>query len=156
VSIENLTGPQPIKKFPASYNFRKFITAFKSAHHSTLSFAKSIQSMTSSNFLNIRFNNSLPSTSRFSKWSLSLRSPHRKPLCSCPLSHTCKLPIPPHSCWFDHSSNICRTGHIVKFPVMKSSPVSRYFTSLGPIYQLCGGNRLFLFPFLLCSINHTF
>jgi hypothetical protein len=43
--FKKLTGPQPVKKFPAFYATRKFITAFTSARHLSLSSTKSIQSM---------------------------------------------------------------------------------------------------------------
>jgi len=44
VLLEKLTGSQPVKKFPAFYGARRFITAFTSAHHLPLSWASSIQS----------------------------------------------------------------------------------------------------------------
>ena len=34
---EKLTGPQPVKKIPAFYATRRFITAFTKAHHLSLS-----------------------------------------------------------------------------------------------------------------------
>jgi hypothetical protein len=37
VLLERLTGFQPVKKFPAFYGTRKFITAVTSAHHLSLS-----------------------------------------------------------------------------------------------------------------------
>jgi hypothetical protein len=37
VLLEKLTGLQPVKKFPAFYGTRKFITAFTSARHLYLS-----------------------------------------------------------------------------------------------------------------------
>jgi hypothetical protein len=40
-----LTGSQLGKKFPAFYRTRRFITAFTSTHHMSLSWARSIQSM---------------------------------------------------------------------------------------------------------------
>jgi hypothetical protein len=46
-SLEKLTGPQPVKKFPASYTTRRFITAFTNVRHLSLSWASSIQSITS-------------------------------------------------------------------------------------------------------------
>ena len=45
VLLEKLTGLQLVTKFPAFYGTRKFITAFTSAHHLSLSWASSIQSM---------------------------------------------------------------------------------------------------------------
>ena len=37
VLLEKLTGLQMVKKFPARYGTRRFITAFTSAHHLSLS-----------------------------------------------------------------------------------------------------------------------
>ena len=45
VLLEKLTGFQLVKKFPAFYGTRKFITAFTSARHLFLSWANSIQSI---------------------------------------------------------------------------------------------------------------
>ena len=45
--LENLTGSEVVKKFPAFYGTRRFITPFKSARHLSLSWANSIQSMPS-------------------------------------------------------------------------------------------------------------
>ena len=44
ILIEKLTGLQLVKKFPAFYGTRRFITAFTSAQHMSLSWASSIQS----------------------------------------------------------------------------------------------------------------
>jgi hypothetical protein len=46
VHLEKLTGVQLVKKFPAFYGFRRFITAFTSARHLSPSWAISIQSIT--------------------------------------------------------------------------------------------------------------
>ena len=43
--LEKLTGSQPFKKFPAFYGIRRLITAFTSARHLALSWARSIQFM---------------------------------------------------------------------------------------------------------------
>ena len=43
--LEKLTGSQLVKKFPAFCGTRRFITAFKSARHLSLSWARSIRSM---------------------------------------------------------------------------------------------------------------
>ena len=45
VLLEKLTGSQPVKKFLAFYGARRFITAFTSARHLSISWASSIQSM---------------------------------------------------------------------------------------------------------------
>jgi len=45
VLLEKLTGSQLLKKFHAFYGTRRFITAFTKAHHLSLSWARSIQSM---------------------------------------------------------------------------------------------------------------
>jgi len=36
VLLERLTGPQSVKKFPAFYGIRRFITAFTNARHMSL------------------------------------------------------------------------------------------------------------------------
>ena len=45
VHLEKLTGLQLVKKFPAFYGTRRFITALTSARHLSLSWASSIQSI---------------------------------------------------------------------------------------------------------------
>ena len=45
VHLEKLTGFQLVKKFPAFYGTGRFITAVTSAHHLSLFWASSIQSM---------------------------------------------------------------------------------------------------------------
>jgi len=45
VLLEKLTSSQLVKKFPAFYGIRRFVTAFKSACHLSLSSASSIKSM---------------------------------------------------------------------------------------------------------------
>jgi hypothetical protein len=55
---ENLTCHQLVKKFPAFYRNRRFITAFTTARHLSLSRARSVQPMppSQSYFLKIDFN----------------------------------------------------------------------------------------------------
>jgi len=43
VLLEKLTSFQPVKKCPTFYRTWRFITAFTSAHHLSLSWASSIQ-----------------------------------------------------------------------------------------------------------------
>jgi hypothetical protein len=45
VLLEKITGSQVVKKFPAFYGTRKFITAFIRARHLSLSWVSSVQSM---------------------------------------------------------------------------------------------------------------
>jgi hypothetical protein len=42
----------------------------------------------------------------FSKLTISLKSPHQNPVCTCPLPHTCHIPRPSHSYGLDRPSNI--------------------------------------------------
>jgi len=52
-----------------------------------------------SHFLKINFNIALPSMPRPSKWSLSLRPTHEKPVCSSLVSHSCHMLPPFLSSW---------------------------------------------------------
>ena len=59
-----------------------------------------------SHFLQINLNIIRPSTPGSSKWSLSLRFPHQNPVYNSTVPHTCYMPRPTHSFWFDHPNNI--------------------------------------------------
>ena len=93
-------------EIPHIFKARRIITAFTRARHLSLSWTRSFQSMLPSHFLNIHCNIVLPSTPRSSKRSHSLRSPHQIPVCAYPDSHTCPMPCPFHSSWFNHPNNI--------------------------------------------------
>jgi hypothetical protein len=99
ILLEKLTGIQLVKKFPAIYGNRRFITPFTSARHLSLSWASSIQSILShltswksililSSYLRL----SLPSF-------LSLTFPHQNPVYTSPLPHTRYMPCPSHYSW---------------------------------------------------------
>jgi len=45
VLLENLTGSKPVQKFPTLYGTRRFIAAFTTSRHLSLSWASSIQSI---------------------------------------------------------------------------------------------------------------
>jgi len=105
VLLEKLTGSQLVKEFPAYYGTRRFITAFTSARHLSLSPARSIQSMLPTHFLKIHLNIILPSTPGSSKWSIYLRFLHQYPVCTPPLPHTCYMPHKSHSSRFDEANN---------------------------------------------------
>jgi hypothetical protein len=53
-----------------------------------------------------------------SRSSLFLRSPHQNPVCHYPLPHTCYVPRPSHSSWYDHPNNICWGVQIIKLLIM--------------------------------------
>jgi hypothetical protein len=86
---EKLSGPQLLKKSPAFYTARRFITAFTTARHLSLSWTRSDQSVIPSYFSQIHFNIMLPSASRSSKWSTSLRFSHQNPVSAS--THTVKI-----------------------------------------------------------------
>jgi len=107
VLLEKLTGSQLVQKFAAFYGTRRFITAFTSVRHLSLSWASSIQSIPShpTSWISILILSS----------HLSLGLPSglfpsgfpTKTLYALLLSpHTSYMPRPSHSSWFDHPNNI--------------------------------------------------
>ena len=117
VLLEKLNNFQLVKKFPVFCGTQKFITAFASARH--LSLSRADQSMPPpSHFLKVHFNIILPSTPRSSKLSLSLGFPHQHPICTSPLPHTIYMPLPSHSSSFDHPNNIWWEIQIIKLLIM--------------------------------------
>ena len=105
-------------KFPAFYGTRRFITAFTSARHLSLSWARSIQSMAPFHFLKIHLNIILPSTPGYCKWPLSLKFPHHNSVYNSPVHHTCYAPSPSYSSRFAHSNNVWWGVQIMKLHVM--------------------------------------
>jgi len=108
VLLEKLTCSQLVKKFPAFYGTRRFITAFTSAPHLSLSWTTSIQSM-------------LPhSTSWRSILILSSHLGLCLPSGSFPsgFPHTCYMPLPYHYSRFDHPNNIAWGIPVINLLVM--------------------------------------
>jgi hypothetical protein len=71
-----------------------------------------------SHFLKIQLNIIFPSMSRFSKWSLSLKFPHRNPVYASPLPHVCFMSHLSHSSRFYHPNNIGRGVQIIKLHII--------------------------------------
>ena len=106
VILQKLTSFQLVKKFPAFYGTRSFITAFTSARHLSLSWARSSQFIAPlSHSPKIYLNSILSSTPGSPKWSLSLNFPHQNPVYAFPLPHTRYMPRPSHSSRFYHPNN---------------------------------------------------
>ena len=106
VLLGNLTGFQLVKKFPSFYWTRRFITAFTSARHLSLSRASSIHSIPphptswkSILILSSHLRLGLPSG------LLSLRFPHQYPAYTSPLPDTRYMPRPSNSSRFYHPNN---------------------------------------------------
>jgi hypothetical protein len=68
--LGKLTGSLLIRKFPAFYGTRSFITAFTSVRYLSMYWATVILSMTPSYFLKVYCIIFLPSTTKFSNWSI--------------------------------------------------------------------------------------
>jgi hypothetical protein len=117
VLLEKLTGLQLVRKFPAFYGTRRFTTIFKSARHLSLSWASSIQPISShtnawrSLLIFFHLHQGLPS-------GLSLRFPHQNPVHASPLPHTRYMLRPLDSSRFYHSQNIGWDVLIIKLLIM--------------------------------------
>ena len=120
VLLEKLIGSQLVKKFPAFYGTRRFITAFTNARHLSLSWARWIQSIplpSPTNVLKIHLNIIVTFTPLSSKWSLSPQVFPPKPLYK-PLLPPYVLHVPPtsfFSIWspeqYTTIFNFCQSPH---------------------------------------------
>ena len=107
VLLEKLINCQLLMKFPTFYGTRRFISAFTSARHLSLSWASSIQSTTPHHtswrsILILSFHLRLGPP----KWSLSFRFPHQNPVYASPLPHTRYMLRPSHSSRFYHANHV--------------------------------------------------
>ena len=107
VLLEKLVGLQLVKKFPAFHGTRRFITAFTSFRHPSLSWPSPIQSPypqpTSWRSILIL---STHLRLGFPQRSLSHRFPNQDPIRHPLLPHTTHMPRPSHSSRFYHPHNI--------------------------------------------------
>ena len=97
VLLEQLTGLQLVKKFPAFHGTRRFITALTSVRHLSILSQTNTVHIPTSHLLEIHPNIIHPSTPRSPQWSPSLRFPHQDPIHSPLLTHTRHMPSPSHS-----------------------------------------------------------
>jgi hypothetical protein len=109
---------QLLKKLPALYGTRKFITVFTRALHWSLFWARSIQSIPSHPIsrrsILILFNHlrlGLPS-------GLSIWLFHQCSICIPLRPLSCYMPCPSHPPWLDHSNYICRRVQVMKLFIM--------------------------------------
>jgi len=58
----------------------------------------------------------------------------KTPLKTSPVSHTCLMPHPSHSIWFNHLNNIWWALHIIKVLAVQSSELPHYLIPLRPKY----------------------
>ena len=103
VLLENLTGYQLVKRFPAFYGTRRFITAFKPVP--ILSQINPVQSAHPTSCISILILSSYLHPG-LSSCLFSLRFSYQNPVYTSPLPHTWYLPRPSHSSQFDCLINI--------------------------------------------------
>jgi hypothetical protein len=85
-------------------------------------------------FLKIQSNIILPSTPRSSKRFDPFRFLNQK-FVRIPHLHTCYMPHPFHSPWFDRLNNMWLSAQIMKLLIMQSSPASCHFLPLRSKYS---------------------
>jgi len=119
VLIEKQTGSPLVKKLPAFYGTRRFITAFTSARHLFLSWASSIQSITTHTtswksiiILPFHLRLGLPSGLFPSDF------PHQNSEYAAPNPHTWYVPCSSHYSRFYHPKNIGWTAQLIKLLIL--------------------------------------
>ena len=107
VLLEQLTGLQLVKKFPAFHETRRFITALTSVRHLSLYWASPIQSIYPhpASWRSILILSTHRRLGFPSGWALSLRFPHQDPINPPLLIHARHMPSPSHSSRFYHPHN---------------------------------------------------
>jgi hypothetical protein len=118
-----------LKNFPAFYGTRSFITVFTSVLHCSLSWARSIQSI-SSHPISVHPILTLSTYLRLGLPSGFLWLSHQYPICIPLRPHSCYMSCPSYSLWLDHSNYTLRRVQVMKLLIMQFSPTLRHFTSL--------------------------
>jgi len=116
VHLEKLTCFQLVKKFPAFYGNRRFITVVTSARR-LVPILSHLNPIPTFHFLKIHLTINPPFKPGSPKWSLSSGFP-TKTLYAPVLSHTRHIPRPPHSSRFYHPNNIGWAVQIIKLIII--------------------------------------
>ena len=104
-------------------------------------------------FLNIHFSIIQSPMQIFSETNPSFKFPHQRPVCVFPVPHTCHIPRPSRSPWFDHLRGISWTIRVMKLPVCSFLNFSVINSLLGTTTPL---STLFSNTLSLCSsLNMT-
>ena len=107
VLLENLTGLQLVKKFPALlWNPKVHYRTHKRLPPVPVLGQSNPGHITTSHLLEIHSSIIHPSMPRSPQWSLSLRFPHQDPICPPLLTHMRHIPSPSHCSRFYHPHNI--------------------------------------------------
>ena len=133
VPLEQLTGLQLVKKFPAFHGTRRFIAALTSVRHLSLSWASPIQSIyphptswRSILILSTHLRLGLPSG------LFPYGFPHQDPIHPPILTHTRHMPSPSHSSRFYHPHSIVWGVQIIELLFMHSPHFTVTSSLLGP------------------------
>ena len=101
--LEKLMCSQLVKNFASFYKTRRFINAFRSVRHLSISWARSIQSIPPPTICKSIL--IIPSEHGPFKFCLSLNFPHQEPVYNSPVPHMCYIFRPSHCSRFDHSKD---------------------------------------------------
>jgi hypothetical protein len=127
------TVPQLVKKFPVLYVTRRFITAFTTPHPLSVSWARSIHSV-SSHLTSWR---SILIYALIYAWVFQLisfaGSPHQNSMCTFPVPPTCHMARPSHSSLFDHPNYIWWRAQSIKLSQNGVKCVSSVVKVQGPV-----------------------
>ena len=154
VLLEKLIDSQLVKKFPTFYGSWRLVTTFPRDCKLSLSWAINPVHAPPSHFQEFRLNIVIPSRPGSSKWSPSLRFLHQNPVRTTSLPHTCYMPRPSHSSWFDHPNNVWWGVQNIKLLIMYVSPLHCHFVPLRPKYLPKYHNIKHRQPMFLLQCEH--